>query len=165
MYYRTNLFCGEIMKYVFIILFGLWLLGQVASCDKETSKDTQHNQEVQQAEKLTTENSKTGVQIEEPISQEELKRQQEKKKEEARLKLIEKQFRSWDGSHTLLKKIVKQSMHNPDSFEHVDTKCYDLGDRIRVKMTFRGTNGFGAVVTQQITAEFDLQGNFIQVVK
>lgn len=153
------------MKYILLVLFGFWLVGQVVSCDKENEKDTQQTQNTQQVENPIASDIKKVVQIEEPISQEELKKQQEEEKKIARKKLIEQQFSSWDGSHKVLKKAVKQTMHNPDSFKHVETFYNDFGDRIRVTMRYRGTNAFGAVVLQQVKAEFDLQGNFIRVIK
>lgn len=86
-------------------------------------------------------------------------------KVDSRKKIIENQFSSWDGSHKYLTRLVKENMHNPDSFEHVSTYYNDLGDKIRVTMKYRGSNAFGAIVTEQISADFDLYGNFIQLIK
>ena len=47
---------------------------------------------------------------------------------------------------------VKNGMHNPDSFNHVETKYFESGGRGVFVLKFRGTNAFGAVVTQKVCA-------------
>ncbi|MFK4132220.1 hypothetical protein ACI2KR_07995 [Pseudomonas luteola] len=84
---------------------------------------------------------------------------------EARQKTIEAQFSGWDGSHRGLERIIKASMNDPDSYEHVKTTYSDMGgNRIRVKEVFRGKNGFGGMVLNSITADFTIDGNLIRVV-
>jgi hypothetical protein len=46
---------------------------------------------------------------------------------------------------------VKQSMNDPDSFEHDSTTWSIIedpkgGDKVRIRMNYRGKNAFGAVV-------------------
>jgi len=73
-------------------------------------------------------------------------------------------FSIWDGSHSGLKKFVKQRMHNPSSFRHVETKFNaDEADHILVKMTYRGSNAFGGIVTNWILARVDYRGNVISI--
>ncbi|MCA9137274.1 MAG: hypothetical protein KDB00_10955 [Planctomycetales bacterium] len=62
------------------------------------------------------------------------------------------QFSAWDGSHAGVVESVKSQMHDPRSFEHVETIYWDMNTRIKVQMTFRGKNGFGGTVTQVATA-------------
>lgn len=62
---------------------------------------------------------------------------------------------SWDGSNRELVNLVKSSMNDPKSFEHVETRFRDNGDSLSLIMTFRGTNGFGAIVTNKISADLD----------
>lgn len=76
---------------------------------------------------------------------------------------IESQFSSWDGSHINLTKYIKNSMNDPDSYEHVETTFTDLGDHILVLTTFRGKNAFGGVVTNYIKAEVDINGNVTKI--
>lgn len=64
-------------------------------------------------------------------------------------------FSSWDGSNMELVTKVKKGMHDPSSFEHVETRFTDKGDTYRIMMTFRGKNGFNATVTQTVTATLD----------
>ena len=64
-------------------------------------------------------------------------------------------FSSWDGSNPELVALVKQGMHDPSSFEHIETRFTDKGDVYRIMMVFRGKNGFNATVTQTVTATLD----------
>lgn len=61
----------------------------------------------------------------------------------------------YDGSNKELVKLVKSGMNDPDSFKHVETRFNDNGDSLKLYMTFRGTNGFGAIVTNKISADLD----------
>lgn len=74
---------------------------------------------------------------------------------------IERQFSAWDGSHRPLVRRVKESMKNPDSFEHVKTTYTEQGDMLLVLMTYRGKNSFNAVVTQRVYAEVTLDGTIM----
>lgn len=85
------------------------------------------------------------------------------KSQNSREDLIAQGF-DWDGSHKGLTTLIKKTMHNPDSFKHVASKYSDNGDYLFIKTTFRGTNTFGAVVTNWISAKVDLNGKVIQVV-
>ena len=83
----------------------------------------------------------------------------------ARQDKIKAQFSFWDGSHTNLVAFVKERMHNPKSFEHVETTFADGGIDygVIVTMRYRGTNTFGAIVTNSITARVDINGNIIEI--
>jgi type IV secretory pathway VirB10-like protein len=77
---------------------------------------------------------------------------------------INSQFDPWDGSHIQLTELIKQNMNNPDSFKHVETTYTNLGLHVGIKVyeTFRGTNAFGGVVTNQAIATVDYKTNRIQ---
>lgn len=52
-------------------------------------------------------------------------------------------------------------MNNPKSYEHVETR-YSVGEEaLTVVTTTRGTNGFGAVVTNRTIATVDKAGNVL----
>jgi DNA-directed RNA polymerase subunit RPC12/RpoP len=87
-----------------------------------------------------------------------------KTKEESRKEQIERQFSAWDGSHRGLTKLIKASMNDPDSYDHVETVYWDKGDHLVVKTTFRGKNAFGGVVKNWVMAKIDLEGNVIEVI-
>lgn len=88
---------------------------------------------------------------------------QKKRAAEARKKKIESQFSPWDGSHRNLERVIKDSMNDPDSYEHVKTVYEDRGDYLLVKTTFRGKNAFGGVVKNSVTAKVSLDGQVLQI--
>ncbi len=53
-------------------------------------------------------------------------------------KKISNQFSAWDGSHRKLEAIIKDSMNDPDSYKHVETRYSNAGTYITVYTTFRG---------------------------
>jgi hypothetical protein len=75
--------------------------------------------------------------------------------EEQRREFVEEQFSAWDGSHRELVRLVKDSMNDPRSFEHIETRYTDNGDTIVLQMRFRGSNAFGALVQNTVIAEAD----------
>lgn len=81
----------------------------------------------------------------------------------ARDKKIQALFSPWDGSLPALETAIKNRMNNPDSYKHVETVYWDKGSYLLVRTTFRGTNGFGAVVTERVFAKVDLNGNVIEI--
>ena len=98
----------------------------------------------------------------------EARKAREKVEAEARRKKnreeqIAKQFSAWDGSHRGLTKVIKESMNDPDSYDHVDTVYWDRGSYLDVKTTFRGKNVCGGVVKNWVKAKVDLKGNVLSV--
>ena len=84
--------------------------------------------------------------------------------EEIRKEQIEKNFSAWDGSHRGLTELIKKSMNDPASYDHVETVYWDKGEHLVVKTTFRGKNAFGGVVKNWVMAKVDLNGNVIEVI-
>ncbi|MBU0518798.1 hypothetical protein KKA00_05960 [bacterium] len=82
-----------------------------------------------------------------------------------RTQRIESQFSQWDGSHRNLVKLIKESMNDAKSFEHVETSYWDMGEYLIVKTTFRGKNAFGGVVKNWVKAKVDLDGNILEVLE
>lgn len=72
---------------------------------------------------------------------------------------------SWNGSLPTLVDYVKKSMHNPKSFEHVETGISNKGTYLKVKMIYRGTNGFGAIITESIIAKVDGNGKILEILQ
>lgn len=87
-----------------------------------------------------------------------------KTKEELRAATIERHFSAWDGSHRGLTALIKKSMNDPDSYEHVETVYWDRSDHLVVRTTFRGRNAFGGMVRNSVTAKVDLNGTVIEVI-
>ncbi len=90
--------------------------------------------------------------------QEEENLKMQKRKEE-----VSKQFSNWDGSHSNLKNLIKQNMHDPKSFKHVETTYKDKGEYIFVRMTYRGKNPLGATVLNTVEAKVDFNGNVLSI--
>lgn len=80
-----------------------------------------------------------------------------------RQKRIKDQF-GWGGAHMNLRNAVKETMNDPDSFDHVNTVYNDMGDHLVVKMTFRGANAFGGKVMNNITVKTSLDGDILDVI-
>ncbi len=78
---------------------------------------------------------------------------------------IKGQLNLWDGSHNAAEAAIKARMHNPDSYKHVKTAYSDngIGRGLTVQTTFRGTNSFGAIVTNVAVAEIDDSGRVLSL--
>ncbi len=82
---------------------------------------------------------------------------------------LKAQFNTWDGTHIALVSLVKTTMHDPDSFVHVETKYLRLKteehveqagngaeiDDVYLYMTFRGRNAFGGKILSDVEALVD----------
>ena len=76
---------------------------------------------------------------------------------------IEKCFSRWDGSHIELTKLIKESMNDPDSYEHVKTRYWDKDYGFFIITSFRGKNAFGGVVKQTISAYSTMDCNIYNI--
>lgn len=76
---------------------------------------------------------------------------------------IKSQFSGWDGSHRKVEAAIKSRMHNPDSYKHVETRYAVEGNTISIVTRYRGTNGFGATVTNSAVATVDMDGNVLSL--
>lgn len=85
--------------------------------------------------------------------------------EEQRQQTIEAQFSAWDGSHIKLTKIIKTAMNDPKSYEHVETRYWDMGDHLIISTTFTGKNAFGGTVKNTVKAKVSLDGESIEVLE
>lgn len=76
----------------------------------------------------------------------------------------DKCFSAWDGSHMELVRTVKAGMNDPSSFEHVKT-VYAVSETgiVTVRMSFRGKNGFGALMLKAVEAETNLDCEVLSV--
>ncbi|WP_188457691.1 hypothetical protein [Psychroflexus planctonicus] len=98
-------------------------------------------------------------------AEKERERQQKIKEQQERKKLIEAQFSPWDGSHLELTKLIKKSMNDPDSYEHIETRFKDENEYIFIITEFRGKNAFGGKVINSVSAKADVNGNIIEIIK
>ena len=84
--------------------------------------------------------------------------------ERARTQQIKSQFSPWDGSHKSLTKIIKKSLDDPGSYEHVRTRYDDRVVNLVVSTTYRSKGAAGDTVTSTMTAKFDLNGKLLEIV-
>lgn len=92
----------------------------------------------------------------------------EEKRQELARQFADKFERKFDGSIKPVVEYVKTTMNDPDSFKHVQTEWFIRNGADRqytVRMRYRGTNGFGAVVTEQIEVIVDQDGKIIEETK
>ncbi|EOO7438042.1 hypothetical protein CR897_RS15635 [Escherichia coli] len=69
-------------------------------------------------------------------------------------------FSGWDGSYRPLEKLIKAGMNDDSSYKHVDTTyrlILNQDPHAIVKTTFRGTNAYGGVVKQSVSARVDVR--------
>jgi len=78
---------------------------------------------------------------------------------------LSKGFSAWDGSHIKLTEVIKESMNNPDSYEHVETVYFDQGDHLIVNQTFRGKNAFGGTVKNTVKAKVSIDGEVLEIIE
>ncbi|MBF8103770.1 hypothetical protein I1A46_01350 [Serratia liquefaciens] len=75
--------------------------------------------------------------------------------------------RSFDSSYRPLTAAIKESMNNPSTFEHVETSYRFVLDNTSpyavVTTVYRGSNSFGALVKNSVSAKVDLRtGNIVE---
>lgn len=80
-----------------------------------------------------------------------------------RREMIERQFSAWDGSHIAVTQAIKASMNDPKSYDHVETRFWDMQDHLVIRTKFRGANAFGGVILGSVYAKVDLQGNILEI--
>lgn len=78
---------------------------------------------------------------------------------------INSQFSSWDGAHKGLEKLIKNSMNDPKSYEHVESKYIDMKTHLIVTLTFRGKNAFGALVKNSVSAKVTIDGDVVEITR
>lgn len=84
-------------------------------------------------------------------------------KNEIHQKNIEKLFSPWDGSHIKLEAKIKESLNDPESYENIETKYWDMDSVIVIKTIFTAKNEYGGVEKYSIRAESDINGNIIKM--
>lgn len=99
------------------------------------------------------------------IKKEEEEARAKKEQEEARTANIEKQFSDWNGQHVKLTKLIKESMNDPKSYEHVKTVYFDMEDHLIINTTFRGSNAFGGTVTNTAKGKASIDGENVELLE
>ncbi|QWU35638.1 hypothetical protein [Serratia ureilytica] len=85
------------------------------------------------------------------------------------LDAFQENFSGWDGSYRPLEKLIKKSMNDDSSYKHVETMSHlVLGKdpHAVVKTRFKGTNAYGGIVTQAVSARVNLNtGDVIEIIE
>jgi len=80
--------------------------------------------------------------------------------------LIQVQFNGLTGSHYKLEQIIKETMNDASSYEHVKTQyIIDTDTTIYITTSFRGTNALGAKIINTISARYGIHGSLIEIIK
>jgi hypothetical protein len=77
---------------------------------------------------------------------------------------IELQFSAWDGSHYTLERLVKSSIRDPDSYQHIKTLWWDTPNGIIVSTRFRSKNGFGGYSVSYVKAKVNIKGDVVKII-
>ena len=79
----------------------------------------------------------------------------DKKKSEDKRRAKEHCFSAWDGAHRNLESLLKKSLKDPDSYDHIETRFKDrpAEDKQTVYLSYRAKNGFGGMSIGKIVAE------------
>ena len=80
-----------------------------------------------------------------------------------RTEKIERAFSPFSGAHRELQSTIKNSLKDPDSYEHINTGYVDKGDYLIVTTTYRAKNSFGGMVVETVKAKSDLKGKVILI--
>lgn len=103
----------------------------------------------------------------EPPTKEELIQQQkeiEAQKENERVKEIVRLQSEKENNQTPLSYYVEQTMKNPDSFDRVEIKNNIMYKGMLVDyLKYRGTNSFGAIVTEEVIGVRDGKGGYLSI--
>lgn len=81
---------------------------------------------------------------------------------EIKQKKIDSQF-SYDGSHKLLKSIIKEKLATNDNFTHIRTNYSINDDCIIVKMDFSVINVFGVKIQYMAIGFFKIDGTILKI--
>ena len=87
-----------------------------------------------------------------------------KENEEKKAKFEKECFTAINGYNLPLVKYVKKNLHDPDSFEHVETKFKLMDSYAVVVMEYRAKNGFNAMRLNQVTAKINYDCQVIEIV-
>jgi len=86
-------------------------------------------------------------------------------KEEIRKQELQSQFSLWDGSHIKLEKLIKQSLNDPNSYEHIRTTYNDEDSVLIVLLQYRANNLFGGKIPKSVKAMVNMDGDVLLILE
>jgi hypothetical protein len=66
------------------------------------------------------------------------------------------------GGFKVINKAIKSQMHDPGSFEHVNTEYKVKDNKIITYTEYRGKNAFNATVLGNVMSVLDFEGNILE---
>ena len=84
---------------------------------------------------------------------------------QSRSEILHSKFGSSSTAHVMFERAIKQTMHDPRSYQFVTSTYQDRGKYIDLTIQYRGKNAFGALVLESLTARFDIDENLIEIIK
>ena len=96
---------------------------------------------------------------------ESIRLKKELKAAEERKAKIESQFSVWDGAHHSLENLVEMNLRDPNSYDHISTNYFEMGDHLVVNMKYRARNGFGGMAIGFVKAKYSINGDLIEIVE
>lgn len=145
--------CGVVIVAVFVIVAVAFIAGKGGEA---SNKAEEIRQQVQQRQ---AEEEKAKLAAMTPEQRAEYQKAQHR--QSLASQFADKFERKFDGSIKPVVEYVKRNMKDPDSFKHVKTEWFISTDADRqyiVRMQYRGTNSFGAVVTENVELIVDQEG-------
>lgn len=88
---------------------------------------------------------------------------QDKENEQRKAKFEKECFTVMEGYNFSLVKLVKENLHDADSFEHVETKFKLMDGFAVVIMKYKAKNGFNAMRLNQITAKINYDCQVVEI--
>lgn len=69
------------------------------------------------------------------------------------------------GEHWELRELIRHNLHDPKSYEHIETRYVDGGSEVlEVATRYRARNAFGALVVNTTLARVHIDGRVIEIV-
>lgn len=75
------------------------------------------------------------------------------------------QFKPWNGSHRNLEIMIKKSLNDPNSYNHLETTYRDLDSLLIITSEFTAKNSYGGTIRKGVVVSADTLGNILDVVK
>ena len=148
--------CGVVIVALLVIV----IVGVVISKGGKASSRAEEIRQQAQRQQAEAEKAKLAAMTPEQRAE----YQKEQQRQALASQFANKFERKFDGSIKPVVEYVKSHMKNPDSFKHVKTEWFISTDADRqyiVRMQYRGTNSFGAVVTENVELIVDQEGRII----
>lgn len=154
-YNEYSLIAKKTAKYTAIYTTETWenLLVFYKKHKEQYEKNKRYQERLEEKERIAKANS----------HRLQMKADKEKREISAAKEKIITHFSFFTGAHKNLQRYIKDTLHDPGSYKHVETSYKINADRKTYNVTtvFRAKNGFGAVRTNQVSAKVSINNGDI----